>query len=418
MSRFESYFLMNASDIKDYVKEKLNIFGEDAVLESKEIGDGNLNYVFRIWEEATGKSVIVKQAGGEARISSDIKLSTDRTRIEAEILIKQGQLAPGLVPEVYLYDPIMCTCAMEDLSDHTIMRTALMKHEKFPHFAEHISTFMVQTLLGTTDVCVEHKAKKLDVKNYINPELCEISEDLVYTEPYNDVAQRNNVYPPMAAFVQKELYEDTALQLEVAKCKFDFMNNAQALIHGDLHTGSIFVTPESTKVFDPEFAFYGPMGYDIGNVVANMLFAWNNGEATIEEEACRLDYTGWIEESVRQTIDLFIDKYNAYFDAKVEDVMAKTPGFKEWYLQTILRDTAAVAGLEMIRRTVGLANVKDITTIKDEDKRVKAEKICILTAKDFIMNRQNFACGADFIKALKRAVSFLEAIEDATGIIA
>lgn len=405
MSKFNEYFLMNTEEIKEYVKEKLTFFAPDAVLTAKEIGDGNLNYVFKVWEEATGKSVIVKQAGSEARISSDIKLSTDRTRIESEILIKQGELAKGLVPEVYLYDPIMCTCAMEDLSDHTIMRTALMNHEMFPLFADQISTFMVQTLVGTTDVCVEHKAKKESVRNYINPELCEISEDLVYTEPFNDVAHRNNVFPPNAEFVKKELYDDKKLHLEAAKCKFEFMNNAQSLIHGDLHTGSIFINQNSTKVFDPEFAFYGPMGYDIGNVVANMYFAWNNGDATIEDAKERETYTNWVKDAVQSMIDLFIEKYNKYFDENVKDLMAQTEGFKEWYLQTILRDTAAVAGLEIIRRTVGLANVKDITSIQDEAKRTAAERICILVGKDFIMNRESFTCGQDFTNALNKAVA-------------
>ncbi len=405
MSKFETYFLMNDEDVKAYAKEKLDVFPKDAELTSKEIGDGNLNYVFRVKDEKTGKSVIIKQAGGEARISSDIKLSTDRTRIEADILKKQGELAPGLVPEVYLYDPIMCSCAMEDLYNYTIMRTALINHEKFPHFADQISTFMVNTLLGTTDICLDHKAKKDEVKNYINPELCEISEDLVYTEPFNDLAKRNNVFEPMADFVKKELYEDTKLHLEAAKCKFEFMNNAQSLIHGDLHTGSIFINEESTKVFDPEFAFYGPMGYDIGNVVANMFFAWNNGKATIEDEAKREDFTSWVEESVETMIDMFIKKYHAYYDAHVNDYMAKTEGFKEWYLDTILRDTAAVAGFELVRRIVGLANVKDITSITDTDKRINAEKICIMTAKDFILNRENFRTGKDFVGALKKAVA-------------
>ncbi len=408
MSRFTSYFLMNTEDVKEYVKEKLDLFNKDAVLEAKEIGDGNLNYVFRIWEKATGKSVIVKQSNESLRISEEMKISTDRTRIEAEILKTQAELAEGFVPQVYLYDPIMCTCAMEDLSDHTIMRTALMKHERFPLFADHISTFMINTLLLTTDVCVEHKEKKQKVKSFINPELCEISEELVYTEPFNDIKHRNNVFPPIADFIHRELYKDTALHLEVAKCKFDFMNNAQSLIHGDLHTGSIFVKKDSTKVFDPEFAFYGPMGYDIGNVVANMYFAWCNGNATIEDAEEREGYIGWIEECVSDTIDLFIEKYNKAFDSHVKDVMAKTPGFKEWYLSTILRDTAAVAGLEMIRRIVGMANVKDITTIADPDKRAQAEKICILTAKKFIMNREDYKSGKDFVDTLKQVAAKIQ----------
>ncbi len=47
--------------------------------------------------------------------------------------------------------------------------------------------------------------------------------------------------------------------------------DAQALIHGDLHTGSIMVNEQDTKVIDPEFAFYGPMGFDVGTLLANLL---------------------------------------------------------------------------------------------------------------------------------------------------
>ena len=47
------------------------------------------------------------------------------------------------------------------------------------------------------------------------------------------------------------------------------MTAAEALIHGDLHTGSIMVNQDETKVIDPEFAFYGPMGFDVGLLLAN-----------------------------------------------------------------------------------------------------------------------------------------------------
>lgn len=106
---------------------------------------------------------------------------------------------------------------MEDMIGHTMMRTGLMDHEIYPKFAEHITTFMVNTLLPTTDVVMNHKEKKELVKQFINPDLCEITEDLVYSEPYIDYNHRNNVFPPLADFVQKELYEDKQLHLEVAK---------------------------------------------------------------------------------------------------------------------------------------------------------------------------------------------------------
>jgi len=145
-----------------------------------------------------------------------------------------------------------------------------MEHKKFPLFADHITTFMVNTLLLTTDVVMGHKEKKELVKNFINPELCEITEDLVYTEPFFD-CPRNEVLGAAREFAKSEIWGDEGLLLETAKLKFKFMSNAQSLLHGDLHTGSIFIKEDSTKVIDPEFAFYGPAGYDIGNVIANAI---------------------------------------------------------------------------------------------------------------------------------------------------
>ena len=397
MSRFDTYFLMKIPDVLEYVREK-GYMPENAELTSKEIGDGNLNYVFRVTDEETGKTVIVKQAGIELRISAEMKVSTDRNRIESEILVLQEKYAPGLVPAIYGYDTVMCACVMEDLFDHELMRYALMMHKIFPRFADDITTYMVNTLLATTDIAMEHKAKKALVKSFINPELCEITEDLVLTEPYNDMNHRNLVFPPNAEFVKKELYEDRDLHLKVAKLKFDFMNNAQALIHGDLHTGSIFVKEDSTRVFDPEFAFYGPIGYDVGNVIANLIFAWDHGLAFGAAEFC-----GWVLKTVEETVDLFREKFFAAYDQCVLEPMAKVKGFMEHYLSSILADTASYAGTELIRRTVGMAQVKDVTTIADEAKRMHAERVNILCAKDYIIHADKFSKGADFVAAIHRA---------------
>ncbi len=405
MSRFDNYFLMKVDDIAEYVEEKLQFFPAGANLSCKEIGDGNLNYVFRLKDEDTGKSIIIKQAGESLRINEDMKLSTDRGRIEAKILGIQEQAAPGLVPKVYLYDGVMCAMLMEDMVGHSMMRTALINHEIFPLFAEHISTFLVNSLLLSTDVVMNHKEKKENVKAFINPDLCEISEDLVYSEPYIDYNHRNNVFPPNAEFIKKELYDDKALHLEAAKLKFDFMNNAQALIHGDLHTGSIFINKEHTYVFDPEFAFYGPMGYDVGNIIANMFFAWANGDATIEDAAEKEKFCGWVIDCIEEIVDKFIVKFKAAFREHVTDTMAKTEGFLEHYLGTVLSDTAGVAGLESIRRIDGMANNKDITSIADEEKRARAERIIVTLAKNYIMNRDRFTSGADYRRAIEDAIA-------------
>ncbi|MEH7885611.1 S-methyl-5-thioribose kinase [Bacillus sp. JJ1609] len=397
MIDFKSYFLMNADEVIQYVKSKTGFFDGSNNLKCAEIGDGNLNYVFRVIDEESGKSVIVKQAGDTARISDEFKLSTNRIRIESNVLKLEGELAPGLVPEVYLFDHVMNCCVMEDLSDHTILRTALMEERIFPKLADDLTTFMVNTLLLTSDVVMEHKEKKALVQDYINPELCEISEDLVYSEPFTDHNNRNDLFPANKEWIEQNIYADDALRFEAAKLKFAFMTNAQALVHGDLHSGSVFVKEDSTKVIDPEFAFYGPMGYDVGNVVANLMFAWSRAYVTKADEK----YLSWLEETIRDTVDLFAEKFLASWKRNVTEIMAKEPGFDRWYLDTVLKDTASVTGMEMVRRIAGLAKVKDLTTISDEQHRVKAERLCLTAAKQFILNAANFKTGDDFLRVLK-----------------
>lgn len=396
----EKYFTMKESEALEYAKLELDFFDENAQLTCKEIGDGNLNYIFRVADEKSGKSIIIKQAGPVARISDEFKVSPDRNRIESDILKLQNELAEGLVPKIYKYDAIMNCYIMEDLSDHEIMRKALIEHKKFPLFVDHITTFLVNTLLLTSDVILNHKEKKDLVKNFINPELCEITEDLVYTEPFFD-CDRNDVFEASREFAHKEIWSDEKLLLETAKLKFEFMTNAQSLIHGDLHTGSIFVKADSTKVIDPEFAFYGPAGYDLGNIVANLIFAYENAEATIENYEQKLDYKNWLENTIVNLIDVFIDKFKSSWYEYAEEKVSKYKGFYEYYISSLISDTSAVAGCELCRRILGIAHVKDIVKITDIEKRARAEKICLSIGKKFILERKAIKSGKDFINIVK-----------------
>ena len=399
MSRFDKHFRMNESDVAEYARYRLPMFAASTRLEVKEIGDGNINYIFRVVDPDSGKSVIIKHADIGTRSGTRV-LGFDRNRIEAEILKMEGELAPGLVPEVYDYDPAMSCCSMEDLSDHVILRYELMRHKVFPRLAGDISDFMAKTLVPTLDMVIAPTKKRELVQRYTNPALCAITEQLVYTEPFTNPPGRNKVFPPNAAFAEKELFSDMALRLEAAKLKYDFMNHTQALIHGDLHSGSIFVKEDSTKVIDPEFACYGPIGYDVGNIVGNLCFAWANACVTIGDNKARKAYLAWIETTMADIVDLFNRKFLALFAAGVTDPLGRTPGYAEWFLSTVMADTAGVAGLEIIRRTVGAAQVKDLTTIEPPESRALAERIVILAAKDYIMRRAEFRRGKDFVQAL------------------
>ena len=146
MGEFDSFFLMDTESVKRYAVEVLHLFapGEETVCE--EIGDGNINYVFRIRSLQDGHSAVVKQADRLLRSSGRL-LDQNRSRIEAAILKLEGELAPGFVPEVYHYDEVMAATAMEDVSAFGNLRRELAANRVYPHLSENLPVFMVDTLL-------------------------------------------------------------------------------------------------------------------------------------------------------------------------------------------------------------------------------------------------------------------------------
>ena len=401
MKDFQEFFLMSTEDVKRYAVEVLHKFEPDEETECIEIGDGNINYVFKIWSKRDGHSVIVKQADKLLR-SSGRPLDIYRNKIEANILQLEGQLAPGYVPEVYYYDETMAATSMEDVSAFKNLRKELAANRVYPHLAENISTFMADTLLPTTDLVLDRAEKKQRVKFYTNPELCEITEDLVLTEPYDDFRGRNIITEGNEAFVREFLYEDQQLHAEVGKLRERFMNNAQALIHGDLHSGSIFANEEGIRVLDPEFAFYGPMGYDIGNVIGNLFFSWANKAFTMPEQT---DAIQALERTIRDTCDLTMEKLAAKYDQLVTFSLYRAPAFREAYLDSVWADSLGYAGTEIIRRTVGDSKVMEVSSVTDPARRIPMERALVKLGITLIKQREVLRTGDEVVSAFRMILS-------------
>jgi 5-methylthioribose kinase len=396
---FSRYRKLNEKDSIKYIKEKMDVFGEDENLISREIGDGNINYVYKISSKDSKFSVIVKQADKILR-SSGRELDTDRIRIEAEAMMHQGKYKEGMVPKIYLYDEIMHAIIMEDLSEYEIMRKSLLENNICKNFAENISSFIVDTSLATTDLVVDPMDKKKMMKNFISPEICEISERLVFTEPYFDIDD-NTYEKENEQFIRENLYKNSKLHLEVGKLKNEFMTNAQALIHGDLHTGSIFVKGDKIKVIDSEFSFFGPIGYDLGNIVANLFFIKIRNYLLKDNSK---EFDRWLTGTIESTVDLFKEKFLDYLEVNTRDEILKSPDFHQWYLNKVMEYTSGAAGLEMIRRVIGSAKVEDIEGLEDKDIKSSAERIVVKFAVELILRRSSIKKGLDYIKVFERVI--------------
>ena len=381
--KYQEHFLLDCDEVISYVKEK-NLFLENDDLTVKEIGDGNINYIFKVENKIDGKSIVLKQADKLLR-SSGRPLDLARSKIEANILRIENNLAPHFVPEIYFYDEIMCVLAMEDISEYKNLRTELVAGKIFPNFADNISEFLSRTLLLTTDLFMDKFEKKKNVKEFINPELCDISECLVFTEPYDNNKNRNIITTGNEEFVENMLYKNEDLHFAILKLREKFMNYSQSLIHGDLHSGSIFINEKGIKIIDPEFSFYGPMAYDIGNVIGNLYFPLYRAKFFMEDSKKKEEFINWLEKCILDIPILFSEKCKLLWEKYSNDKLLKNKKFRDYYIENIVKDSLAYAGTEMIRRTVGDAKVLELTNLETSEKKLELEKELISKAISMIM---------------------------------
>ena len=396
-----AYRALTEQEAVEYVRAIPGLFADGAVLSSKEIGDGNLNLVFQIKDDTAEKSVIVKQALPYARIVGESwPLTLDRSRIEREALQLQAKYVPELVPTVYYYDAELALTVMEDVSDHIIMRKGLIQGKQYPLFAKQIGRFLANTLFFTSDLGAHPYQKKALVGKFINPELCKITEDLVFTDPYADT--EGNDFNPLIRPQVEAIWRHTELKREVAELKYGFLTRAEALLHGDLHTGSIFVTESSTKVIDPEFAYYGPIGFDIGAVIANLILNYAGQHGLKSDPDDRAAYREYLLETVENVWNEFVSQFVQLWHKQAKERSAHVDGFWQSFVSRLLTDTAGYAGCKIIRRVIGLAGVADLNTIADDQVRAEAERLALAIGQALILERKTIGEAADLTDLVRR----------------
>jgi len=368
----------------------------------REVGDGNLNLVFIVKGPVGG--VCVKQALPYVRLVGESwPLPIDRAHFEHEALKAEAAVVPELVPKIYLFDKIRAAIVMELLEPHIILRKGLIQGIRYPNLADDIARFAAQTLFSTSDLALPAAKKREQQSMFsLNTELCRITEDLVFTDPYR-IAELNRWTTPQLDDIAAEFREDAPLKVAVQELKWMFLSRGEALLHGDLHTGSIMVTSEQTRVIDPEFAFYGPMGFDLGAFMANLLLSYfsQDGHATAGDD--RKDYQHWLLD----TLEMFWRRFETRFlelwrtgatgDAFVSGLFEDEPGrraleaYRAGFMARLRQDSIGFAGAKMARRILGLAHVEDMESIKNIDLRARCERRALTLARQLMLGRSSIS---------------------------
>lgn len=398
---------LNEQTVKEYIKQT-PVFEE--VFKGQEdwavqpIAEGNVNLLIRVSSKSdpVHQSVIVKQALPFAWRYPDFKMPVDRSRIEVELLRIEGRYCPEQVPKIYHYDEGRHIIIMEDLNRHLVMREGLMKQIRYPLVAKHLGIFMARTLFYTSDLYLSSGEKKAMVPQFINPVLCKVQEDLVFTEPYMD--HPNNRWSKLLEPQVRQIHNDDELRSEIFFLKERYMSHAQALIHNDLHTGSIMLNEQETKVVDPEFAFFGPIAHDIGSYLGNLALSYAAQEYHAKDEQTRKEYRVWLADLVKETWQIFETEFLTLWENEGNGDWP-SPLFRKKYMRELLQETLGFGAAEMLRRLIGMAHVHDFWTIEDPEMRAISESIGINIAVSWLKNRHRATSIQDAVDLMTSAKS-------------
>lgn len=409
---------MPLSEVKGFTEEELKRYisadpdlrskvpGDSASWTVKEVGDGNINFVF-IVEGEGGKGMVVKQALPYVRcIGESWPLTEERAMFETTALVDEHAMCPDHVPEVYKFDKKCSAIFMEYLAPpNIILRYGLIDGVVYRHLADAVSTFLATTLFKSSLLNLPSDEYRKKVSFYSdNSPMCELTEQVIFTDPYGDAFHNRHNSPHLDAEVA-ELRRDAGAKIAISELKHKFCTHAQALLHGDLHTGSVMVTDTNVSVIDPEFAFYGPMGFDLGAFLSNILLAFFASDGHEARPGDRDEHRAWLQSCVRDVWNQFQNKFIRLWNDKAEgssafpdllfgeaaqDGAATKQLCQTTFLRQVFEDTLGFAGAKMVRRIVGVAHVQDMDRIEDEKRRAECERRALLFGKRLLIGRAAF----------------------------
>lgn len=350
------------------------IFSASHELRAEVLGDQTINLVFRIWsvQEPT-RSVVLKQALPYVRrIGKGWPLTPERLNIEAAALQLHHICARDRVPELYRHDPQAFIMIMQDLTPLQSAREVLNSGQRLPLLGKQMGRYLGRVLGKTSDFGQPTVEKRKKRAQFANPYMCSLAEDLVLINPFKANGWGNREAVGERGEV-KTLRSDPEVLERMATLRYRYRNSTQALLHGDLHLGSILADQTDAKVIDLEFSSYGPMGYDIGILMGSVLINW----AAQGKPDYHMAMINDLWKAFTHEIRLAWRKLDRHDWPRT---------WLDKMLQQYWEDAAGYAACEMARRVTGMRPVSDLEEIKDPALRREIDCDLVVIATDLLRN--------------------------------
>ncbi len=300
------------NELQDYLTNKSWLLPEEQIDTITKPGDGNMNVVLRV--QTNQRSFILKQSRPFVQKYQEIEAPLDRIAVEHQFYttIQNDAIAQHL-PAILNYSSEDYLMMLQDLGHCEDMT--------YTYDQRSISNTAIEILVKVLAAIHQTKAP---IGFPTNLALRKLNHQHIFVLPFleDNGFQLDDIQKGLQQ-LSLPYKKDSVLAGKVTEVGNNYLSNGSVLLHGDYYPGSWMTERDQLYVIDPEFSFMGFAEFDLGVMIAHAVMASMN----------------------KSPIDLVFEKYPLTID------------------QTL---TKQVAGIEIMRRLIGLAQLPLKRTLEEK----------------------------------------------------
>ena len=294
---------MEPASLADYMAQRQWLQEGEKVIGISKPGEGNMNVVLRV--RTNLRSFIIKQSRPYVQKYPQVAAPLERIHIEHLFYraLTQSTLQDHL-PKVLGFDGDNHLLLMQDLGDCDDMTTLYAQRE--------ISGTQLKRLI---QIIGEIHSTPTPQDFPDNLEMRKLNHQHIFVLPFkeNNGISLDEIQPGLDALAQP-IKSDKALVDTICRIGDRYLEKGSTLLHGDYYPGSWMQQGGDMYVLDPEFGFVGFPEFDLGVMVGHLILATHD-----------ISYAQKVAQTYPHSLD--------------EKLMAQ------------------VAGIEIMRRLIGLAQL-------------------------------------------------------------
>jgi 5-methylthioribose kinase len=313
------------SSLENYLNTKNWIKKEERITKITKAGEGNMNVVLRVITNI--RSIIIKQSRPFVQKYQDIPAPIERIAVEKSFYnaIGTGGIKENF-PAIIGFDLKSYILVMEDLGDCDDMSFIYHKRTISNHQFEKLIEISYQ---------IHNTSTPIDFP--VNMKMRELNHQHIFVLPF--LTDNGFSLDDIQIGLQElsmSFKENENLKKQVNIIGEKYLSKGDTLLHGDYYPGSWMSINDLLYVIDPEFGFVGFPEFDLGVMAAHLIIATHD-----------LSYIEKIEKTYPKTIDMKLLK--------------------------------KIAGIEIMRRLIGLAQLPLSRTLADKEQLLLMSKNMILS---------------------------------------